>query len=87
MDVQAEAKKPVERQIETSVHDPGEKKYNQTTAQPDNKTNKIGIKYNSASDTAAPSSKGRVTALDRWLIKQVAEMTGHPPLKVVLWGV
>ena len=86
MDVQEETIKPVERQIETSVHDLGEKEYNQTTAQPDKKTNKIGIKYNSASDTAAPSSKGRVTALDRWLIKQVAEMIGHPPLKVVLWG-
>ncbi len=72
-------------QSETSVSVAAGKKHTSGIGRPDKKTNKIGIKYDTANDTAAPSVNSRVTVLDRWLIKQVADMIGYPPLKVVLW--
>ncbi len=86
MDAQEKINKPVKKQSETSVPVAAGKKRTPGTARPGKKINKIGIKYDSANDTAAPSGNSRVTVLDRWLIKQVADMIGHPPLKVVLWG-
>ena len=85
MDTQEKIKKPVKIQSETSVSAAAGKTHTSAISQPGKKINKIGIKYDSANDTAAPSGNMRVTALDHWLIKQVADMIGHPPLKVVLW--
>lgn len=86
MNAQEEIEKSAETQAETSVADVTEREHNPSTARSGKKTNKIGIKYDSANDTFTPSGKGRVTVLDRWLINQVADMIGHPPLKVMLWG-
>ncbi|MCG6887640.1 MAG: cyclopropane-fatty-acyl-phospholipid synthase family protein [Proteobacteria bacterium] len=53
--------------------------------QRDKKFNKIGIKYHPVKDTSTPPDNGRVTVLDHWLINQVVDMIGHPPLKIILW--
>ena len=85
MNIQEKIKKPINTQDEISMSVAAEKKQTSSLGRPGKKINKIGIKYDSTNDTFTPSSKGRVTFLDHWLIKQVADMIGHPPLKVVLW--
>lgn len=52
----------------------------------DKKVNKIGITYHQASDASTVSSKGRVTALDHWLINQVLDTVGRPELKIIAWN-
>ena len=49
------------------------------------KVNKIGIKYQPERDSTPLQARGSVTALDRWLISQIVDMIGHPPLKIILW--
>jgi len=51
----------------------------------DQKVNKIGIKYHQVKDTAVSFEKGKVTSFDHWLMKQVLEIIGSPPLKIILW--
>jgi cyclopropane-fatty-acyl-phospholipid synthase len=53
--------------------------------QRDKMINKIGIKYHPASDISTPTGKGHVTRLDNWLVNQILDMIGYPPLKIVLW--
>ena len=55
------------------------------TGRQEKKINKIGIKYNQVNDTSAPETKGHVTALDHWLIKQVLDNVGRPEIKVIAW--
>jgi cyclopropane-fatty-acyl-phospholipid synthase len=85
MGVQEKTEKSNKTHSETSHADAGENKYSLGIGRADKKINKIGIKYDTADDIVTPSGKHRVTAFDRWLIKQVADMIGHPPLDIVLW--
>jgi cyclopropane-fatty-acyl-phospholipid synthase len=85
MNVQDKVEQSSKTQSKPSRSDTGEKKHSSGIGRPDKKINKIGIKYDSANDSITPSGEGRVTALDRWLINQLAGMIGHPPLKIVLW--
>lgn len=54
--------------------------------QQDKKVNKIGISYQQVNNTNTPPMKGRVTALDQWLINQVMETAGRPELKIIAWN-
>ena len=49
------------------------------------KSNQIGIRYQNENDAATRRLDGHVTALDRWLIRQVLDMIGQPPLTLILW--
>ena len=52
----------------------------------DKKVNKIGITYLQTSYASAAPAKGRVTALDHWLINQVLDTVGRPELKIIAWN-
>jgi len=52
----------------------------------DKKVNKIGITYHQVSNANTPHVKGRVTALDHWLINQVLDTVGRPELKIIAWN-
>ena len=75
-----------QRQGEVSLSVAVEKNLDTSTEQYRNNVNKVGIKYHSVKDSSSQARKSHVTALDRWILKQVLDTVGHPPLKLVLWN-
>lgn len=75
-----------QRQAEAPLSVALEKNPDTSTEQYQNNVNKIGIKYHSVKDSSTQARNSHVTALDRWILKQVLDTIGHPPIKLVLWN-
>jgi len=85
MDLHEKVNKQKKQETHNSLSVADRKKRAWGIEQRENKVNKIGIKTHSVKDISILPGNGRITAVDRWLIKQILDIIGHPDLKIILW--